>query len=535
MRMMFHAPLATAASAVAMLATFALPATAAGPPAGAVPVAGGLAVAAVVAGAATAQAPADSRSERKREAESQRAWLQERLGALKKSIGNTETAKNRAVDALSRSDLAISDTTRALHDLERDQAEAQAELAALDRQRAVLIAGLAARRTQLAALLRQHYVAGDDDRIKLLLSGEDPARIGRQLRYLGYVERAQAELIAALQTSAAAVETNRTQAVATNAELEGIAAATLAQEGRLQQERRLHGALVARLSTDLARQRAETGRLQRDDNRLGSVVEQLGKLIEQQRIADEAAREKRRRDALARAAAQAKAQAESDARALALAKAQAQAAARAKSGVPPKVAGLPITRPAPGIPAKAAREALGKPLPEMATTNPDAIDADEPARARSSKTVPSTELGAEESIQGVISGQAFARLRGRLSLPVRGEVSGRFGAPREGGPGAKGIFIRAVEGAQVHAVAAGRVMFAEWLRGFGNLVIIDHGGQYLTVYGNNQAVLKHAGDRVAAGEVIASAGSTGGHEQSGLYFEMRYQGRPIDPLGWTAR
>jgi septal ring factor EnvC (AmiA/AmiB activator) len=85
----------------------------------------------------------------------------------------------------------------------------------------------------------------------------------------------------------------------------------------------------------------------------------------------------------------------------------------------------------------------------------------------------------------------------------------------------------------VHAVAAGRVVYADWLRGFGNLIIVDHGKQYMTIYGNNQAVLKRAGDLVKAGEVIASAGNSGGNEQSGLYFEIRHQGRAFDPLGWV--
>jgi septal ring factor EnvC (AmiA/AmiB activator) len=95
------------------------------------------------------------------------------------------------------------------------------------------------------------------------------------------------------------------------------------------------------------------------------------------------------------------------------------------------------------------------------------------------------------------------------------------------------LFIRAEEGAEVKAVAGGRVVFAEWLRGFGNLIIVDHGNQYMTIYGNNQAVLKRAGDVVKAGETIANAGNSGGNEQSGLYFEMRHQGRAFDPLGWV--
>jgi septal ring factor EnvC (AmiA/AmiB activator) len=96
------------------------------------------------------------------------------------------------------------------------------------------------------------------------------------------------------------------------------------------------------------------------------------------------------------------------------------------------------------------------------------------------------------------------------------------------------VFIRAPQGAEVHAVAAGRVVFADWLRGFGNLLVLDHGEGLLTVYGNNETLLANAGERVGAGEVIASVGNTGGNADPGLYFEMRFQGRPIDPLRWAA-
>jgi murein hydrolase activator len=133
----------------------------------------------------------------------------------------------------------------------------------------------------------------------------------------------------------------------------------------------------------------------------------------------------------------------------------------------------------------------------------------------------------------------FAQLRGRLPMPVTGEVTGRFGTPRkvEGAgtpPTWKGIFIRAAAGTGVRAVAAGQVVFADWLRGFGNLMVIDHGEGFLSVYGNNESLLRNVGDRVAVGDVVAAVGNTGGIEQTGLYFELRFQGRPFDPLKWVA-
>ena len=149
--------------------------------------------------------------------------------------------------------------------------------------------------------------------------------------------------------------------------------------------------------------------------------------------------------------------------------------------------------------------------------------------------------GAAENFQPP-SSTRFGHLRGKLVLPVQGQIGSRYGAPRlaedgqpqAGAPAWKGLFIRADAGAPVHAVAAGQVVFADWLRGFGNLLILDHGEGFLSVYANNETLLRSVGDAVSADEVIASVGNTGGNAQSGLYFEMRYQGRPFDPLGWAS-
>lgn len=132
------------------------------------------------------------------------------------------------------------------------------------------------------------------------------------------------------------------------------------------------------------------------------------------------------------------------------------------------------------------------------------------------------------------SGSNFASLKGKLRLPVRGDLTNRFGTSREdSGISWKGLFIKANEGADVKSVATGRVVFADWLRGFGNLIILDHGGGYMSLYGNNQAVFKQVGDNVQAGDTIASVGNSGGNETSGLYYELRRQSHPFDPLSWS--
>jgi septal ring factor EnvC (AmiA/AmiB activator) len=137
---------------------------------------------------------------------------------------------------------------------------------------------------------------------------------------------------------------------------------------------------------------------------------------------------------------------------------------------------------------------------------------------------------------GAPAASEFERLKGRLKLPVDGALTNRFGAPRaETGVPWKGLFIRAAEGSPVKALAAGRVVFADWLRGFGNLLIIDHDDGYMSLYGYNEALLKPVGASVQAGETISTAGSSGGNAESGLYFEVRLQGKPVDPLPWVGR
>lgn len=131
-------------------------------------------------------------------------------------------------------------------------------------------------------------------------------------------------------------------------------------------------------------------------------------------------------------------------------------------------------------------------------------------------------------------GSNFSALKGKLNLPVRGDITNRYGAAREDtGVTWKGLFIRAAEGAEVKSVAKGSVVFADWLRGFGNLIIIDHGDGYMSLYGNNQSLLKKLGDDVKGGDTIAAVGNTGGNESSGLYFELRRQSKPFDPLSWS--
>ncbi len=172
------------------------------------------------------------------------------------------------------------------------------------------------------------------------------------------------------------------------------------------------------------------------------------------------------------------------------------------------------------------------PRKPSAPDSPDQSAIKEPAsQNRSTKTV----IANNTLPSNEFAGGSFSSLKGKLRLPIRGEVSNRFGASREdSGISWKGLFIRANAGTEVKAVANGQVVFADWLRGFGNLIILDHGDGYMSLYGNNQALLKAVGSNVRTGDTIAAVGNSGGNESNGLYYELRRQSLPFDPLSWSS-
>ncbi|ARN73604.1 murein hydrolase activator EnvC family protein [Oceanicoccus sagamiensis] len=130
----------------------------------------------------------------------------------------------------------------------------------------------------------------------------------------------------------------------------------------------------------------------------------------------------------------------------------------------------------------------------------------------------------------------FGKLKGKLPWPVSGKPSNRFGYKRNGTALRwQGLAIPATEGSKVEAIHSGRVVFADWLRGSGLLVIIDHGDGYMSLYAHNQSLLKETGDWVNPGDMIATVGNSGGQQRAGLYFEIRHNGKPTDPRRWCKR
>jgi len=159
---------------------------------------------------------------------------------------------------------------------------------------------------------------------------------------------------------------------------------------------------------------------------------------------------------------------------------------------------------------------------------------DQIAKALAAPPAPAKGKRVDRVADASAASQPFEHLKGRMQLPVRGELANQYGSTREEDATWKGLFIRSVSGETIHAVADGRVVYADWLRGFGNLLILDHGKGYMSLYANNEALLSQVGETVRGGDPIARVGASGGQGESGLYFELRRDGKTFDPLKWVA-
>ena len=157
--------------------------------------------------------------------------------------------------------------------------------------------------------------------------------------------------------------------------------------------------------------------------------------------------------------------------------------------------------------------------------------------SKSRQTAKSGKSSSSRTVAAPATG-SFGKLRGKLTMPTQGKIVERFGQQHEGAASElswRGLLISGKMGQDVVATAGGTVVFADWMRGFGNLMILDHGSNYLSVYANNESLFKSVGDTVKQGETIASVGRSGGEDSPGLYFELRYKGKPFDPARWIAK
>lgn len=502
-------------------------------------------------GAAAAAAAEDGLQRQQAEARRERDALRERLRELEKRIAGSESSRRDVSLQLKESETAISELDRRLEALAADTRAAQAALTDVQARITTQTGVLRERQAQLADQLRAQY-AGGLSPWAALLSGEDPQDIARELGYLEYVSRARAQAVRAVREALDELANLEASARSHEQELRQLADETTRRRAELDERRKQRLAVLQRIDTELKTQRGEAERLARNEQRLGELVDALGVAIaeaeaarrraeEARRVAEEKRRaeearlaEEKRRLAEAQRLAQERLQAEERRLAQQRRAEQARRAAAARdaeearrSEEAHKVA--EARRAAEEIRAQQGMRIAGRVeglAPGTADPAPQATGSQGAPRGAEAQR------GAPAGAAVALASPSLNGLAKGLPYPVRGEVQGRFGMERPEGGTWRGIVLRAAEGVRVGAVAPGRVVYAGWLSGFGNLLILDHGEQYLTVYAYNQSLLKEVGDVVAAGEAIATVGATGGQVEPGLYFEIRHGGKPVNPLLW---
>lgn len=430
---------------------------------------GGLAFGLVLAGAASALPAGAQDAGEIAERRQGLNELKKRIDDLQQDMARTESRRSSAAVAVAEAERAVSRVTRRLLALEAERKDAEQRLVRLEAAQRDSEARINARQDELAQWLRRYYVHGAADGVAPLLSARDPNQLARDARYLEHLGRARLAVVESLRADLAELARQREELRSHRDRMLALAGEQRAQRAELESVQLERTRALAAIADELQAQKREVGTLRQDEQRLAKVIDVLV-----QRAREAAAREAARKLAARRAAEQ-------------RAAAERAAQARAPGGAAP--------------PARRSEAVVGE------------------ARSAAGPTP---------------SGVRFSQLRGQLRFPVRGELVGRFGAPRaEGGTTWKGVFIRAATGTDVRAVAGGEIVFSDWLRGYGNLIIIDHGGDYLSIYGNNDALLGEVGKEVGGGDAIARVGSDGGGGESGLYFEIRHQGQPQDPMKWV--
>ncbi|WP_133975984.1 MULTISPECIES: murein hydrolase activator EnvC family protein [Pseudomonas] len=411
----------------------------------------------------------------------ERAQTQQQLDAtrqdiaeLKKTLGKLQEEKAGVQKDLKATETDIGNLEKQVEALQQELKKTEGELERLDTEKKKLQSARVEQQRLIAIQARSGYQNGREEYLKLLLNQQNPEKFARTLTYYDYLSKARLEQLRTFNETLRQLA-NVEQEIATQQQQLLAQRADLdTRRQALETERGKRQQVLAKLNSDMKDRDQKLQSRQQDQADLSKVLKTIEEtLARQAREAEEA----RKKALLAQQEAEKRRQQEA-------------------------------------LAAAAAREQAGEPV-------------EPPKKAR-------TTLGPMVSSDGASYGGAFSAARGKLPWPVNGRLLARFGDARGSDARAKwdGVMISANPGTQVRAVHGGRVVFADWLRGAGLLVILDHGNGYLSLYGHNQSLLKSAGDIVKAGEAISTVGDSGGQDAAGLYFAIRQQGRPTDPSQW---
>ncbi|GAB1619481.1 murein hydrolase activator EnvC [Pseudomonas kermanshahensis] len=411
----------------------------------------------------------------------ERAQTQQQLDAtrqdiaeLKKMLGKLQEEKSGVQKDLKSTETDIGNLEKQVEALQQELKKTEGELERLDTEKKKLQSARVEQQRLIAIQARSAYQNGREEYLKLLLNQQNPEKFARTLTYYDYLSKARLEQLRTFNETLRQLANVEQDIARQQEQLLAQRADLDSRRQALETERSKRQQVLAKLNNDMKDRDQKLQAREQDQADLGKVLKTIEEtLARQAREAEEA----RKKALLAQQEAEKRRQQEA-------------------------------------LAAAAAREEAREPV-------------EPPKKAR-------TTLGPMVSSDGANYGGAFSAARGKLPWPVNGRLLARFGDARGSDARAKwdGVMISANPGTQVRAVHGGRVVFADWLRGAGLLVILDHGNGYLSLYGHNQSLLKSAGDIVKAGEAISTVGDSGGQDSAGLYFAIRQQGRPTDPSQW---
>jgi septal ring factor EnvC (AmiA/AmiB activator) len=344
--------------------------------------------------------------------------LRATIESLTRKLDAVRGERDTRQAALEKTDRAIGRIRNELRSLDREAAAADTKLASLEQQRDAVQARLASMRGELRRELRAAWIAGRQQRIKLLLNQQDPAGVARMLTYQDYFTRAHTHRMDTFRATLQSLQETAREVSAQQERIADLRARHEQQVAQLAEEQQTQRKLVSGLQQQLQSGNDRLSQLRQDEQRVNQLVASLQQAVQRMQA-------------------------------------------------------------------------------------------------------------------GRGSGKSLRQLKGQLRWPVSGPVTMPYGARLASGQTTShGVHIQVPAGTEVHAVARGRVVFADWLRGFGLLIIIDHGSGYMTLYGENSSLYKAVGDRVEQGEVISAAGSSGGAARTGIYMELRRNGQPLNPQAW---
>jgi len=401
-------------------------------------------------------------------ADSRLQQVKQKIQALADSISLGKSEREKALDALKKTESAMAATKTELAKVSADLNRLEAEVQNMIGRQAQLEEARERQAQALAQDIRNEYQAGRAEYLKMLLNQEQPEKTSRILKYYDLFNRARVNHIQQYRATEAELETTKQQVQSQSAQLETLRVQLQDKQQQIALQVAERQKIVDKLNSELTGKDAQLKQLQADQSSLQNLIEKL--------------------------------QAEE--------KARAEAARQREA-------------------ANKAAQQHSKEAPEPAVTGNAGQDAVVDVPATGGKWV------GDNAASKASNRLPFSKSRGKLAWPARGRIIARFGQAREQGKLVwDGTLIQAPAGSAVRAIHSGTVELAQYLRGYGFIVILDHGGGYMSVYAYNESLARKKGDKVNAGDVIAAVGNTGGQAVPALYFQIRYNGQAVDPAGW---